>query len=41
VALRGGVIAFGVLALFAVLGSAILSLLGITLPAFRIAGGRR
>jgi multiple antibiotic resistance protein len=39
VALRGGVIAFGVLALFALLGAAILSLLGITLPAFRIAGG--
>ena len=39
VALRGSIIAFGVLALFAILGGAILALLGITLPAFRIAGG--
>lgn len=39
VAIRAGVISFGVLALFAVAGSAILSIFGITLPAFRVAGG--
>lgn len=39
VATRASVIAFCVLALFAVAGAAILSLFGITLPAFRVAGG--
>jgi multiple antibiotic resistance protein len=39
VSLRAALIAFGVLALFSVSGGALLSLLGITLPAFRIAGG--
>lgn len=39
VALRGCIIAAVLLSLFAVTGSAILSLLGITLGAFRIAGG--
>ncbi len=39
VALRSAIIAFGVLALFAVAGTAILALFGITLAAFRVAGG--
>jgi multiple antibiotic resistance protein len=39
VSLRASLIAFGVLAVFSIFGSTILSLLGITLPAFRIAGG--
>jgi len=39
VSIRALIIAFGILALFAVAGSGILSLLGITLPAFRVAGG--
>ena len=39
VALRGAIIAFGLLALFTVAGTVILSTLGITLHAFRIAGG--
>jgi multiple antibiotic resistance protein len=39
VSVRASVIAFGILALFAIAGSGILSLLGITLPAFRVAGG--
>jgi len=39
VAVRASIIGFGVLALFAVAGSAILSVFGITLPAFRVAGG--
>jgi multiple antibiotic resistance protein len=39
VALRATLIAFGVLVLFAVAGLGILSVFGITLPAFRIAGG--
>lgn len=39
VAVRASVIGFGVLALFAIAGSAILSVFGITLPAFRVAGG--
>lgn len=39
VAIRSGVIAFGVLALFAVAGTAILALFGISLAAFRVAGG--
>lgn len=39
VATRASVIAFLVLVLFAVAGAAILSVFGITLPAFRIAGG--
>lgn len=36
---RASVIGFGVLALFAVAGAAILGMFGITLPAFRVAGG--
>ncbi|MGV8939368.1 MAG: MarC family protein [Allorhizobium sp.] len=39
VALRGSVIAFGLLALFAVFGADVLGLLGISMGAFRIAGG--
>ncbi|HEU4985791.1 MAG TPA: MarC family protein [Rhizobiaceae bacterium] len=39
VAIRASIIGFGVLALFAIAGSAILSVFGITLPAFRVAGG--
>jgi multiple antibiotic resistance protein len=39
VALRATVIGFGVLVLFALLGLGILSVFGITIPAFRIAGG--
>jgi multiple antibiotic resistance protein len=39
VALRGSLIAFGILAVFAVTGSSVLSLLGISIGAFRIAGG--
>ncbi len=39
VALRGTLIAFVVLVLFAVAGLGILSIFGITIPAFRIAGG--
>ncbi|VVT18342.1 MarC family protein [Rhizobium sp. EC-SD404] len=39
VALRGCIIAAIILSVFAITGSAILSLLGITLGAFRIAGG--
>lgn len=39
VATRASIIGFGVLALFAIAGTAILSLFGITLPAFRVAGG--
>lgn len=39
VGLRGSIIGFGILALFAVVGAGILSVLGITLPAFRVAGG--
>jgi multiple antibiotic resistance protein len=39
VAIRSSVIGFGVLALFALAGAAILSVFGITLPAFRVAGG--
>ena len=39
VAVRASVIGLGVLALFAVAGAAILSVFGITLPAFRVAGG--
>lgn len=39
VATRATIIAFCILALFAVAGTAILSLFGITLPAFRVAGG--
>lgn len=39
VALRGSIIAFGILATFALFGSSILSMLGISLGAFRIAGG--
>ena len=36
---RASVIGFAVMALFAVAGAAILSVFGITLPAFRVAGG--
>ena len=36
---RGTIIAFGILTVFALTGSTILSLLGISMPAFRIAGG--
>jgi multiple antibiotic resistance protein len=39
VAVRSSIIAFAVLALFAVAGAAILMVFGITLPAFRVAGG--
>jgi multiple antibiotic resistance protein len=39
VSLRASLIAFGVLALFAIAGAAILKVFGITLPAFRVAGG--
>ena len=39
VSVRASVIAFGVMALFAVAGLAILGVFGITLPAFRVAGG--
>ena len=38
VSVRASVIGFGVMALFAVAGVAILSVFGITLPAFRVAG---
>ncbi|MCA0278802.1 MAG: MarC family protein [Proteobacteria bacterium] len=39
VSIRASVIAFAVLALFAIAGAAILKIFGITLPAFRVAGG--
>ena len=39
VALRASIIGFFVLALFAIAGAVILSMFGITLPAFRVAGG--
>lgn len=39
VAVRGSLIAFGILALFALFGAGILSALGISMGAFRIAGG--
>lgn len=39
VALRGCIIAFVILTVFAVAGSSILSVFGITIPAFRVAGG--
>lgn len=39
VALRGSIIAFALLAVFAIFGSAILGALGISMGAFRIAGG--
>lgn len=39
VSVRASVIGFAILALFAVAGSAILGAFGITLPAFRVAGG--
>ncbi|MFU0505606.1 MarC family protein [Pseudaminobacter sp. NGMCC 1.201702] len=39
VSIRASIIGFGVLALFAVAGSSILAVFGITLPAFRVAGG--
>jgi len=39
VSIRATIIAFGVMALFAIAGAVILSAFGITLPAFRVAGG--
>jgi multiple antibiotic resistance protein len=39
VSIRATVIGFGVLAMFAVAGASILNVFGITLPAFRVAGG--
>ncbi|MBT1154769.1 MarC family protein [Aminobacter anthyllidis] len=39
VSMRASIIAFIVLAVFAVAGAAILTVFGITLPAFRVAGG--
>lgn len=39
VSVRASIIAFVVLAVFAVAGAAILTVFGITLPAFRVAGG--
>ena len=39
VAFRGALIAFGILAVFALFGSSVLGLLGISIGAFRIAGG--
>ncbi|MHB2265061.1 MarC family protein [Aliihoeflea sp. PC F10.4] len=39
VSLRASLIAFAILALFAVAGTTILAVFGITLPAFRVAGG--
>lgn len=39
VSIRASIIGFGVIALFAVAGAAILSVFGISLPAFRVAGG--
>ena len=39
VSIRASIIAFGVLALFALAGASILAVFGITLPAFRVAGG--
>ena len=39
VALRGSIIAFAILTVFAVFGSGVLGLLGISMGAFRIAGG--
>lgn len=39
VSVRACVMGFGVLALFALVGAGVLSVFGITLPAFRVAGG--
>lgn len=39
VAMRASIIGFALLAVFAVAGAAILAMFGITLPAFRVAGG--
>lgn len=39
VSIRASLIAFFILALFAIVGADVLSLFGITLPAFRVAGG--
>jgi multiple antibiotic resistance protein len=39
VALRGSIIAFGILAAFALGGAEVMKALGISMPAFRIAGG--
>ena len=38
-ALRGTLVAFGILVFFALTGAGVLSVLGISMPAFRIAGG--
>ncbi len=39
IAIRGSIISFGILTLFAITGMAILDAIGITMSAFRIAGG--
>lgn len=39
IAIRGSIISFGILALFAITGTTILDAIGITIDAFRIAGG--
>lgn len=39
VSIRASIIGFGILAAFALIGASILKLMGITLPAFRVAGG--
>jgi multiple antibiotic resistance protein len=39
IAVRAALVAFGVLALFAFFGEAVLGFIGISMPAFRIAGG--
>ena len=39
VSIRASIIGFAVMALFAIAGASILSVFGITLPAFRVAGG--
>ena len=39
VSIRASIIAFGVMAILRIAGAAILSVFGITLPAFRVAGG--
>jgi len=39
VSIRASIIAFFILAMFSLVGSSVLSVLGITLPAFRVAGG--
>ena len=39
VSLRAAIIGFSILAVFAIAGASILTMFGITLPAFRVAGG--